>query len=378
MTISFRALANSGVRNLTPYQPGKPVEELERELGIVSSIKLASNENPLGASKKAIAAAQEALLNAHVYPDGNCFELKQQLASVLAVNPEQITLGNGSENVLELIVKAYLQQNNSAVISQYAFLTIPLLIASYGATINVAPATEWGHDINAMINAIDDHTRVLFLVNPNNPTGTYINADDFRTLMDSVPPHILVVIDEAYFEYKQNADYPNSLESLDQYPNMVIVRTFSKIYGLAALRLGYAISSIEIADILNRARLPFNVNTIAAKAGCAALGDQEHVKASLLLNQQGMQQIELHLQKWGINTIPSMGNFVTFEVENAAQIYQKLLLEGVIVRPLNAYDMPNHIRVTIGTQEQNARFLTALQKILFAVTPATDTVSDIA
>jgi histidinol-phosphate aminotransferase len=376
MKINFRALANSGVRNLIPYQPGKPVEELERELGIVSSLKLASNENPLGASPKAIAAAEEALLHAHIYPDGNCFELKQQLAQFLAVEPEQLTLGNGSENVLELIVKAYLQQEDTAVISQYAFLTIPLLIACYGASIKVAPANKWGHDIPEMLNAMDDKTRVLFLVNPNNPTGTYINEKDFRMLMESVPPHVLVIIDEAYFEYRQGADYPNTMESLSRYPNMVIVRTFSKIYGLAALRLGYAISSIEIADMLNRARLPFNVNTIAAKAGCAALEDQEHVKASILLNQQGMQQVESRLLEWGINYIPSMGNFITFEVNDAAEVYQKLLYEGVIVRPLNAYEMPNHIRVTIGTHEQNERFLNALQKILFRVTSPSEAISD--
>lgn len=362
--IDFRALANTSVRNLTPYQPGKPIEELERELGITSSIKLASNENPLGPSPKVIQAATQALQKAHFYPDGGCYELKQALSKFLSVLPEQITVGNGSENILELIVKAYLHKDDTAIISQYAFLTIPILLQSYGTEAKVVPAKSWGHDITAMINAIDDKTRVLFLVNPNNPTGTYTNKTDFLNLMKSVPPHILVVVDEAYSEYISLPDYPDALSYLPDFPNLVITRTFSKVYGLAALRLGYAISSVEIADILNRTRLPFNVNTIAATAACAALDDQTHVKNSIELNQQGMQQLEEGLQKLDLEYIPSIGNFVTVEVKDGLSIYHKLLHEGVIVRPLKAYDMPRHIRVTIGTRQQNDRFLKAINKVL--------------
>jgi histidinol-phosphate aminotransferase len=215
-----------------------------------------------------------------------------------------------------------------------------------------------------MIKAIDEKTRILFLVNPNNPTGTYTNENDFITLMGSVPPHVLVVVDEAYLEYIRNADYPDTLKYLDRYPNIVITRTFSKIYGLAALRLGYSVSSPDIADILNRSRLPFNVNTIAAKAACAALDDQAHVKNSVTLTQQGMQQLEEGLQDLKLDYIPSIGNFITIDVEDAVTIYQKLLYEGIIVRPLKAYHMPRHIRVTIGTQQQNQRFLKAAHKIL--------------
>lgn len=360
----FRALANSSVRNLTPYQPGKPIEELERELGITSSIKLASNENPLGPSHQAILAVQHALQKAHIYPDGGCYELKQTLSEFLSVQPEQITVGNGSENILELIVKAYLHKDDVAIISQYAFLTIPILIQSYGAYAKVVPAQNWGHDIDGMIKAIDDKTRVLFLVNPNNPTGTYTSKGDFQKLMDNVPPHVLVVVDEAYSEYISNADYPDTLSYLSHHPNLVITRTFSKVYGLAALRLGYSISSPEIADMLNRARLPFNVNTIAAKAACAALIDQEHVKNSIELNQQGMQQLENGLRKLQLDFIPSIGNFITVDVNDATAIYQKLLHQGVIVRPLKAYDMPRHIRVSIGTTEENQRFLNAIGNIL--------------
>lgn len=360
--IDYRSLANSSVRNLTPYQPGKPIEELERELGITSSIKLASNENPLGTSSKALIAAEQALQQSHIYPDGSYYELKQTLSTFLSVQSEQITVGNGSENILELIVKAYLHKDDSAVISQFAFLTIPILISSYGVRINAAAATNWGHDVSAMIKAIDEKTRVLFLVNPNNPTGTYTNDKDFRTLMESVPPHILVVVDEAYYEYISNTDYPDTQKYLAHYPNLIITRTFSKIYGLAALRLGYAISSPEIADILKRARLPFNVNTIAAKAACAALDDQEHVKKSVELNQKGMRQLEDGLRKLKLKYIPSIGNFITVDVNDAGIIYQQLLYDGVIVRPLKAYDMPKHIRVTVGTYEQNERFLEAIRK----------------
>lgn len=362
--IDFRFLANSGVRNLTPYQPGKPIEELERELGITSVVKLASNENPLGPSQKVLLAAQQALQKMHLYPDGSCYELKQALSTFLAVNPEQITVGNGSENILELIVKAYLHKDDTAIISEYAFLTIPILIQSYATQAKVIPAKTWGHDITSMINAVDEKTRVLFLVNPNNPTGTYTNETDFVKLMESVPPHVLVVVDEAYSEYIKEPDYPHTLKFLKHYPNLVITRTFSKVYGLAALRLGYSVSSPAIADILNRARLPFNVNTIAAVAACTALEDQEYVKMSVTLNQQGMEQLQEALKKFNLSYIPSIGNFITIDVNDANHIYQNLLREGIIVRPLKAYNMASHIRVTIGTYEQNERFLTAIKKIL--------------
>lgn len=370
MKLDFRSLANSSVRKLTPYQPGKPIEELERELGISSAIKLASNENPLGASAKAIQAAKKSLAKAHIYPDGSYFELKQTLAKFLAKTPEQITVGNGSENLLELIIKTYLLKDDTAVISQYAFMAIPLLIRSYDAQAKVVAAHDFGHDIAGMIKAVDKKTRLVFLVNPNNPTGTYTTDRDFCTLMESVPPHVLVVVDEAYAEYMNIEDYPNTLRYLETYPNLIITRTFSKAYGLAALRIGYAISSPEIADMLNRARLPFNVNAVAVNAAIAALADQEHLQKSVQLGQQGLQVLKTGLQKLELNTIPSVGNFITVDVGNGEKVYQKLLYKGVIVRPLSAYDMPNHIRVTVGTAEQNERFLTTLQEVLFSLSSA--------
>ncbi|EKD54230.1 MAG: Histidinol-phosphate aminotransferase [uncultured bacterium] len=363
--VDFHALANNYIRHLIPYQPGKPIEEVERELAISSIIKLASNENPLGASNAALQAAEQALLKAHLYPDGGCYELKQTLAMFLQVIPTQLTLGNGSENVLEMITKAYLTVGDSAVISEYAFLTIPLLIKSYGAEIISTPANKFGHDIKKMVDAVKKNTRIIFIVNPNNPTGTYTKKDELIYLLESIPANILVVVDEAYHEYIECADYPDTLALLKKYPNLVITRTFSKAYGLAGLRLGYAISSPIIADILNRARLPFNVNTVAAYAAKAALLDQDHIAKSVILNKEGRQQLADGLKKLNLHFIPSLGNFISFDArQDANQIYQKLLYKGIIVRPLHAYHMPTYLRVTIGTFTQNEKFLTALQEVL--------------
>lgn len=365
MKVDFRALANTGIRNLIPYQPGKPIEEVQRELGISSPIiKLASNENPLGASPKAIEAAQQEIVKMHLYPDGSCYELKQKLASFLSVMPEQITIGNGSENIFEIIIKAYSNPNNSAVISQYAFLTISLLLQSYGTQIITVPAKEWSHDIDAMIEAIGDNTRLLFLVNPNNPTGTYTNIAAFEKLLKSVPPHVLIVVDEAYSEYISQPDYPNAIDYLTSYPNLIVTRTFSKIYGLAALRLGYAISSPDIADILNRSRLPFNVNGPAAKAGCAAIADIEHVRKTIELNNTGIEIFKKELTNLQLPYIPPIANFVTTEVGDGMDVYKKLLTKGVIVRPLNPYGMPKHIRISTGTIEQNQRVINELSRVL--------------
>lgn len=364
MKHDYRALANPGVRNLTPYQPGKPIAELERELGITSSIKMASNENPLGPSPKAMQAVQAALHQAHIYPDANAFELKQALAKHLSIDATQITVGNGSENILEIIAKCYLQPGDNAVISQYAFLTIPLIIQSFGADIIAAPATNWGHDIDNMINAVNEKTRVLFLVNPNNPTGTYTTRQDFTRLMNAVPANVIVVLDEAYAEFITAEDYPAAMEFLAHHPNLIITRTFSKIYGLAALRIGYAVSSPEIADILNRGRLPFNVNTLAMKAAEAALLDLEHLRKTIETNERGREQLLTGIRSMNLPYIPSLTNFITIDVGDGVNIYQRLLQHGVIVRPLKAYQMPRHIRVSIGTQEQNQRFLHTLESIL--------------
>jgi histidinol-phosphate aminotransferase len=363
--IDFRLLANHNIRNIIPYQPGKPIEEVERELGIFSVIKLASNENPLGPSPLAILAAEKMLKKSHLYPDGGCYEIKQTLAQFLKINPTQLIVGNGSENILELIAKTYLTEKSAAVISQYAFLTIQLLIKSYGAKMHTVPAKNFCHDIQSMIQAVDDQTRIIFIVNPNNPTGTYTNADDMLLLLNSVPSNVLIVVDEAYHEYIDQPDYLNLLPLLNQYPNLIITRTFSKAYGLAGMRLGYSISSPDIADMLNRARLPFNVNSVAAHAACAALLDQDHIKKTVKLNALGMNYLTEELTKLNVAYIPSLGNFITIDVrQNSMDVYQKLLYQGVIVRPLGAYDMTTHLRVTIGTLEENEKFLRALREVL--------------
>lgn len=366
MSINYSEIANPSIRNLTPYQPGKPIEEVQRELGLTDVIKLASNENPLGPSPKALAAAQEALTRIHLYPDGGSYELKQALAKYLAVNSQQLTIGNGSENILEIIVKAYLNANNAAIATQYAFATIPLLIKAAGAKLITIPTVEWQHNIDATIAAITPETRIIFVVNPNNPTGTYTTKNDFNKLLNAVSQDILIVSDEAYSEYINQDDYPDTLKLLPKHPNLIISRTFSKIFGLAGLRIGYAISSPEIADILNRARLPFNSNLVGTAAACAALQDKDYIAKSISLNSQGRKQLEAGLKQLNITYIPSLANFITINIQQDAKIiYEKLLQKGVIVRPLNAYGLPTHLRVTIGTHEQNERFLKTLREIIY-------------
>ena len=325
--------------------------------------RLANNENPLGPSIKAIQAAEEALAAAHYYPDGQQSNLKQAIANHLSVQPAQLTIGNGSENILELIVKSYLQPDAAAVISQYAFITIPLLIKSYGARLIEVPVKSWVPDIEGMVNAIDANTRVLFLVNPNNPTGAYTCDFAFRSLLKAIPARVLVVVDEAYLEYVTAPDYPNSLSYLADFPNLIILRTFSKAYGLAGLRLGYAISSIDIAKKLDLARLPYHVNSIAERAGCVALHDVSHIKNTFLANQKGMQQMEEGLRNLTLSYIPSIANFITIDVGDASSVYEKLLQQDVIVRPLHDYGMPNHIRVSIGTQKEIAYFLQVMERL---------------
>lgn len=258
--LNFKKLANPMIANLTPYQPGASAQELPKNHKIKDVLKLASNENPIGASQLALQAAQYALINCHYYPDSNGHDLKFTLGSFLKVMPEQLTLGNGSENIFDLICKAFLNQDNSAVVSQYCFIAIPLAIQISGAKINVAPAKDYAHSITNIISAINTKTRIIFLVNPNNPTGTYITELELRHFLKSISSDILVVLDEAYCEYVDYSDYPNSLKLLEKYPNLIITRTFSKIYGLSGLRIGYAISNPDITEILNRVRLPFNVN----------------------------------------------------------------------------------------------------------------------
>jgi histidinol-phosphate aminotransferase len=367
MTGDFLALALPGVQKLSPYVPGKPVDELARELGIdpAKIIKLASNENPLGASPKALQAIRDELAELTRYPDGNGFELKKRLAERCGVQADQVTLGNGSNDILELVARAYLAPGLNAVFSEFAFAVYPIVTQATGATAHVVPARDWGHDLPAMLAAIDSDTRVVFIANPNNPTGTWFGPDALSRFLAAVPEHVLVVLDEAYIEYAQGGELPDGLDYLAEYPNLLVSRTFSKAYGLASLRVGYGLSSPAVADVLNRVRQPFNVNSFALAAACAALDDVDYVTKSRQLNLVGMEQLEGGLRLLGLSWIPSRGNFLAIDMgRDAAPVYQALLREGVIVRPVAGYGMPNHLRVSIGLLEENTRFLEALARVL--------------
>lgn len=359
------ALANLGIQGLSPYQAGKPIEELERELGIRDIVKLASNENPLGPSPTVIAACEKAARDSTRYPDANGFELKRALADKFSLQTEQLTLGCGSNDVLDLIARVFLGPNTSSVFSQYGFVVYPIATQAAGARAIVTPAKNWGHDLDAMAAAIAPDTRVVFIANPNNPTGTSLNKTELLVFLRRVPQHVVVVLDEAYTEYVDSPDFPNGLTLLNEFPNLIVTRTFSKAYGLAGLRVGYAASSPRIADLLNRVRAPFNVNSLGLAAAVAALADDDYLARSRELNLQGMAQIVEGVTALDLEVIPSVGNFVTVAMPGEAMpIYQRLLREGVIVRPLVPYGMPNHLRVSIGLPEENAKFLVALLKVL--------------
>lgn len=360
-------LAVPGIRALQPYQPGKPIEELERELGITGIVKLASNENPLGASPLAVRALRGALGELHRYPDGGAFELKRALGAKLGVGTDAITVGNGSNDVLELVARAYVRPGAEVVFSQHAFAVYPLVTQAVGGRPVVVPAADYGHDLDAMRAAITPDTRMVFIANPNNPTGTWSRHDGVHRFLRGVPPEVVVVLDEAYFEFVREAQYRGGVQWLREFPNLVVTRTFSKIHGLAALRVGYGISHPQIADVLNRVRQPFNVNSLAMTAAVAALEDDEHVRASAELNQRGMRQLESAFRAMGLDYIPSAGNFISVEVGEAARVYEALLRRGVIVRPIAGYGLPRHLRVTVGLQAENDRFLAALAAALDAV-----------
>lgn len=358
-------LANPGVRALHPYMPGKPIEELERELGITDIVKLASNENPLGPSTVALNAVQASMSEWARYPDGNGFALKQKLGQRFGVAPAMITLGNGSNDVLDLIVRAYAGTHSEVIFSQYAFAVYALSTQAVGARAVVTPAKNWGHDLDAMAAAITDNTALVFIANPNNPTGTWLNDSQIRAFLSRVPEHVLVVLDEAYAEYLEDGDYPDGMALLAEFPNLIVTRTFSKAWGLAGLRVGYSVSCEPIANMLNRVRHPFNVNSAALIAACAVLDDSSYLERGRCLNKEGLAQLERGLQALGLDYIPSVGNFICFDAgTDGGQLYDALLRQGVIVRPVANYGMPQHLRVSVGLAEENQRFLEALVKVI--------------
>ena len=363
MSLFERALP--GVQKLKPYEPGKPIAELQRELGIDDIVKVASNENPLGASPRALAAARDALADTALYPDGNGFELKRALAAHHAIDTACITLGSGSDHVIELIARAFLGPGRNAVVSQYGFAVYAIVTQAAGAELRVVDASDYGHDLAAIASRIDADTRVVFLANPNNPTGTWFDQRAFDALLADVPADTLVVVDEAYFEYVDEPGYPDARASLDAHPNLVVLRTFSKAHGLAGLRVGYALASPEVTDLLNRVRLSFNPNAVAQAAAVAAIADAEHVHKTVVLNRAERARLDAGLRALGLATIPSVCNFVTVDAGRPARdVFKALLAEGVIVRPLDGYGMPRHVRVSVGLPAENDRLLAAMQKVL--------------
>ena len=357
-------LAPAHIRAISPYQPGKPISELAREMGLDEGgiIKLASNENPRGVSPLAQRAIERVLAGLARYPDGNGFELKQALCRRFGVRQEQIVLGNGSNDVLELAARAFLTSADEAIYAQHAFAVYPLAVQAIGAAGIEVPATDYGHDLSAMRRAVTGKTRLIFIANPNNPTGTLVSTGELEEFLTKAPPQVLVVLDEAYNEYLPPEHRGDSLAWLARFPNLVITRTFSKVYGLAGLRVGYALAGPAVADLMNRVRQPFNVNSISLAAAAAALDDTEFVSQSYELNQAGMGQLAAGFKRLDIEFIPSFGNFVTFKVRDAADVYRKLLQLGVIVRPIAGYGMPHHLRVTVGLESENTRFLAALEQ----------------
>lgn len=367
---SIIALAVGGINALKPYEPGKPLAEMEREYGITNAVKLASNENPLGMSPLASKAIIDSTQNASLYPDGNAYYLKKALSKHLSagedcVSAEQITVGNGSNELLEIITRSFADQQSAVMYSQHAFAVYPLVTQAIGAAHQMIPAINWGHDLTAMLQGITKQTKVIFVANPNNPTGTYLDSDELHSFVQKVRKDIIVVIDEAYHEYVISDNHVSALSWISEHENLIVSRTFSKAYGLAGLRVGYCISQISVADVLNRTRQPFNVNVIAQSAAESALGDQSFIAKSVALNERGKVQLYAAFNRMGLTYIPSRGNFIALEVKrNVSELNEALLKQGVIIRPIEAYQMPGYIRVSIGTELQNKQFIQALETVL--------------
>lgn len=363
-------LAAPGIRGLKPYQPGKPIAELQREYGVADIVKLASNENPLGPAPRALTAIAAAAVELARYPDANGFELKRALADRHAVGADCVTLGNGSNDVLVLLAESFLGPGLEAVYSRHAFAVYALAVQATGAAHRVADALPadhaqpFGHDLDAMAALIGPRTRMVFVANPNNPTGTWVDAAALERFVAGLPRHVIVVIDEAYFEYVRAPDYPDATRWLDRFPNLVVTRTFSKAYGLAGLRIGYSISSAAIADILNRIRQPFNTSALAQVAARAALEDTAHLARSVELNAAEMERVSTACRALGLGVNPSVGNFLLVDMGAPAQpLFDAMLHEGVIVRPVANYGLPNHLRISIGLPAENERLMVALKKV---------------
>jgi histidinol-phosphate aminotransferase len=366
--MDLRGLVPDWIRTLTPYPPGMPIEEIERELGIRGSIKLASNENPLGPSPRARAAIAAALGGLHRYPDGSAFYLKRRLAERLGVPVDELLVGNGSNEIIELVVRTFLRPREEAVMADQAFVIYRMVVQAAGGVPRLVRLRDYTHDLDAIGRAITPHTRLVLLANPNNPTGTIFRRAAWRAFLRELPGHVVVVADDAYAEYVEDPEYPDTLhERGDRL--VVTLRTFSKLYGLAGLRIGWAAAPAPVIDAMGRVRQPFNVNALALVGALAALEDEEHVRRTLALNREGMAYLVEAFRRLGLEFVPSAANFVLVRVGDGARVYRELLRRGVIVRPMDVYRFPEHVRVTVGLPEENRRFVEALAAVLGAGTP---------
>jgi histidinol-phosphate aminotransferase len=357
---------NPALANLPVYLPGRPIEEVARELNLApaSIIKLASNENPLGPSPKAVEALRRALSSTHLYPDGSAFYLKQALAEKLGVTPAHLVLGNGSNEIIEFVSHALLAPGDNIVVSQYCFAIYPIVARMMGAEVVTVPARDYGHDLRAMLQAITPRTKILFVANPNNPTGTLAPAADVVDLINRIPPHVLLVMDEAYIEFLEQPTDLVPLVRRGDFPNLILMRTFSKIFGLAGLRLGYGIGHPEFISALEKVRQPFNINSLAQAAAIAALDDGEHLARTRHANAQGLEYFTLALRQMGVEFVPSHANFLLLRVGEGQQVFAELQQRGVITRPMAGYQLPEWLRISIGTAAENSRCLAALRAVL--------------
>lgn len=357
---------NPSLEKLPVYQPGRPIEEVARELNLApdSIIKLASNENPLGPSRLALAAMKRALTHAHLYPDGNAFYLKQKLAAKLGVTPAHLALGNGSNEIIEFLGHALLTPTAEVVVSQYCFAVYPIVTALFGAKLVTVPAKNYGHDLDAMRAAITPRTRLIFVANPNNPTGTIVSPEALQNFIAAVPAHVVIVLDEAYIEFLgQKLDLvPEIAAGLR--PNLILMRTFSKIYGLAGLRIGYGIGHPELIAALEKIRQPFNINALSQAGALAALDDTKHVEKTQRLNQRGLKFFARAFKQMRLEVVPSAANFLLVQVGDGARVFAEMQKRGVITRPMGGYQLREWIRISIGTPKQNARCLATLRQVL--------------
>ena len=364
MTISVKKLVPEEIASLVPYPPGKPIEEVEREYGIEGSIKLASNENPLGPSPKAVEAIRDGMKNLHRYPDGSGYYLKRKLSKQLGVEPEMIILGNGSNEIIEFAIPTFLSPGDEVVMANPSFAVYPIVVkATRGKAVEV-PLKGLTHDLDAMLKAVTERTRLIFIANPNNPTGTMVTGSALGSFMNSLPEGIVVVIDEAYREYVTDEGYPDALGYVKGGKLVVVLRTFSKIYGLAGLRIGYGVADREVVSYMERVRQPFNVNSLAQIAAMAALDDSSHLERSCENNRRGMSQLFEEIGAMGIECVPSQANFFLIKVGRGRDVYEGLLRRGVIVRPMESYGLPEYIRVTVGLPEENKRFLETFKAVM--------------